>query len=136
MSEANKQTVQQAYACFGSGDIEGLLGLCADDISWETPAVEGAAFMGKRNGREAVGEFFALLNESEEFTNFEPTKFIAEGDKVIVLGRSTAIVRSTGRTADTDWVHVFTVTDGKITGFREFFDSAAVERAYRKAEAA
>ena len=61
---------------------------------------------------------------------------IAQGDKVVVLGRSEAKVKSTGRMAATDWVHVFTVRDQKVTNFTELFDSAAVTRAYQKAATA
>ncbi|MDQ3713520.1 MAG: nuclear transport factor 2 family protein [Acidobacteriota bacterium] len=137
MSETNNtQIVQEGYAKFGSGDIEGLLNLFSDDIDWTTPTVEGAPFTGTRNGREEVGEFFAQLNEAEEFSNFEPQEFIAQGDKVVVLGRSSGTVKATGRTIETEWVHIFTVKDGKITGFKEFFDTAAAERAYQKATTA
>jgi uncharacterized protein len=137
MSETNNtEIVKEGYAKFGGGDIDGLLSLFSDDIEWTTPTVNGASFTGKRNGREAVAEFFSQLNENEEFTNFEPREFIAQGDRVVVLGTSAATVKSTGRTAETEWVHIFTVRDGKVTSFQEFFDSAAIERAYQKAEAA
>lgn len=137
MSEANNvEIVKQGYERFGSGDIEGLLNLFSDDIGWTTPKVEGADFTGERQGREAVGEFFSLLGDAEEFSKFEPTEFIAQGDKVVVIGSSTATIKSTGRTADSDWVHVFTVKDGKVTNFHEFFDSAAIERAFQKATTA
>ncbi|MGH9820493.1 MAG: nuclear transport factor 2 family protein, partial [Pyrinomonadaceae bacterium] len=87
-------------------------------------------------GLEEVGEFFKLLNESEDISYFEPKEFIAQGDKVVVLGRSKAVVKSTGRSYETDWVHIFSVHDGKITSFHEFFDSAAATRAFQKATAA
>ena len=137
MNETNNtQIVKQGYEKFGSGDIEGLLNLFSDDISWKTPTVEGAEMTGQRNGREDVGKFFAELNESEEFSNFEPTEFIAQGDKVVVLGKSAGTVKATGRNFETDWVHIFTVKDGKVTGFLEFFDTAAMGRAYQKATSA
>lgn len=134
MSETNNtQIVQEAYSKFGSGDIEGLLNLMSDDIEWTTPTVEGAPLTGKRNGRDSVAEFFGMLDESEEFSSFEPREFIAQGDRVVVLGNSAGTVKPTGRNFETDWVHIFTVKDGKVTSFKEFFDSAAMERAYQKA---
>ena len=137
MSETtNTEIVQNAYGKFGSGDIPGLLSLLTDDIDWETPHVENAPFTGNRLGLKEVAEFFQLLNESEDFAYFEPTEFIAQGDKVVVLGRSKATVKSTDRSYETDWVHIFTVNDGKITHFHEFFDSAAATRAFQKTAAA
>ena len=125
----NTEIVKKAYQCFGSGDIEGLLNCFSDDIAWETPKVDNAAYSGARRGKEAVGEFFEMLAESETFTKFEPTEFIAEGDKVVVLGSSEANVNATGKTFSTEWVHVMTVRDGKVTGFKEFFDTAAANQA-------
>lgn len=137
MNETNNlRIVKEGYEKFGSGDIEGLLSLFADDINWKTPTVEGADFTGERNGLAEVTDFFARLGESEEFSNFEPTEFIADDDKVVVLGRSAGKILGTGNDFETDWVHIFTVSDGKITGFHEFFDTAAMNRAYQKATAA
>lgn len=134
--EANTRVVREGYEKFGSSDVPGLLTLFHDDISWTTPKVENASFSGKRKGLEAVGEFFAQLNDAEEFSRFEPTEFIAQGDKVVVLGSSTSNVKSTGRNLDLEWVHVFTLREGKVAGFQEYFDSAAANKAFQKTAAA
>lgn len=134
--ETNTQIIQTAYEKFTSHDIPGLLSSFSDDIDWSTPHVENAPFTGDRLGLEEVAEFFRLLNESEDITYFEPKEFIAQGNKVVVLGRSKAVVKSTGRSYETDWVHIFTVHEGKITNFHEFFDSAAATRAFQKATSA
>ena len=127
----NTEIVKKAYECFGRGDIEGLMELYSDDISWETPKVDNAVYMGARRGKEAVSEFFELLAKSETFTEFQPTEFIAEGDKVVVLGRSEANVIATGKTFSTEWVHISTIADGKITSFKEFLDTAAANQAHQ-----
>lgn len=134
--ENNIEIVQDAYNKFGTGDIAGLLENCSEDINWQTPEIENAAFTGKRRGHAEVGEFFAQLDAAEEFSKFEPTEFIAQGDRVVVLGKSAVTVRETGKSYETDWVHVFSVKDGKITGFLEFFDNAAANRAHQKATSA
>ena len=132
----NTEIVQSAYECFGKGDIPGLITKLSDDIEWSVPEIENAAFAGSRTGKDAVGEFFTQLVEAEDMTRFEPLEFIAEGDKVVVLGESEATVRSTGKSYQTDWVHVFHVHDGKIKEFQEFFDNAAATRAFQKMAAA
>ena len=53
-------------------------------------------------------------------------------DRVVVLGRSTATVRATGRHYSTEWVHVHTVKDHMIVSSSEFFDTAAALRAFQK----
>lgn len=134
--DSNLQVVQSGYEKFGSGDINGLLSLFDEDIKWTVPEIENAPFGGSRVGREAVGQFFSQLDEAEDITEFSPTEFIAQGDRVVVLGRSTSTVRSTGNTYSTDWVHVFRLEDGKVTEFLEFFDNAAATRAFQKAATA
>jgi len=128
---SNTEIVQKAYECFGTGDIAGLMELYSEDVSWSTPKVDNAVQSGARSGKAAVAEFFQLLGESEEFSLFEPTEFVAEGDKVVVLGKFTATVRATGKTYSSDWVHVTSVKDGKITAFQEFFDNAAANEAHQ-----
>lgn len=130
------ETVQKAYDCFGNGDIAGLMDLYTDDVSWTIPEVENAPFSGSRQGKAAVGEFFQLLSESEDFSHFAPNEFIAQGDRVVVLGSSIATIKATGKTFSTDWVHICTVKDGKITNFLEFFDNAAATRAYQRSATA
>lgn len=132
----NTKIVQQCYEQFKSGDIEGMLAKLDDNVKWMIPAIENAPFAGSRTGREKVAEFFGQLNEAEEMTRFEPLEFVAQDDKVVVLGESAAKVTSTGRSFETEWVHVFHLRHGKIASFQEFFDNAAATRAYQKASTA
>lgn len=53
---------------------------------------------------------------------FSPKEFIAQGNKVVVLGHGAWTARETGRDFESDWVHVFTIDGGQITAFREFLD--------------
>jgi len=134
--QENTKLVQRTYELFKSGDIETLLGMYSNDVSWETPKVENAPFGGKISGREKVMEFFTRLDENEECLTLEPTEFIAQGDKVVVLGHHAWRVKSTNQEYASDFAHIVTVADGKITGFYEFFDNAAAGRAHTAAQAA
>jgi ketosteroid isomerase-like protein len=132
----NLEIVQDAYAKFGNGDIAGLLALLSTDVHWQVPEIENSSFGGKCQGQEAVGNFFAALVADEDITLFEPREFIDGGDKIVVLGRSGSTVKATGKSYETDWVHIFAVKDGKITSFLEFFDNAAATRAFQKSATA
>jgi len=134
MSERNNTAIaQQAYDNFKKGDIQALLNLMSDDIIWELPEIEDVPIAGSRSGRDAVGEFFAMVARDQDVIVFEPREFVAEGDKVVALGHYQWRVRDTDREFATDFVHVFTVRNGKIVAFREHFDTAAVASAYQKA---
>jgi uncharacterized protein len=133
MSEQNKAIVQQAYSNFKTGNIEGLLNLLTDNVTWELPEIENVPFAGKRSGRAAVGEFFKIVAASQESLSFEPRELIAEGDKVVSLGRYEWRVKANGRKFASDFAHVFTIRNGKVVAFNEYTDTAAASLAYRKA---
>lgn len=133
MSEAqNTKTIQDAYAAFGRGDITTLLGCMTDDVQWRpvTGAAKHVPFSGERQGKTAVAEFFEQVAESEDFQTFEPREFVAQGDTVVALGHYRAVTKSTGKMFDADFVMVFSLRGGKISGFQEFTDSAAINAAF------
>ena len=132
MSEhENRQLVEQAYAQFKAGDIATLLQSMSEDVTWQLPEIENVPFSGKRQGRGAVGEFFSTLASLQEPSSFEEREFIAQGDKVVVLGHYVWQVKANGRTIEGDFAHVLTVRGGQIAAFQEYMDSAAVAKAYR-----
>ena len=136
MSEQdNLDVIRRGYDAFGHGDIETLLGLFDEQIEWVTPGPPELATSGRRRGRKEVGEFFAAVSEAFDIQRFEPREFIAQGDRVIVLGDETATVRATGKALDSSWVHSFTLKDGRVVAFQEYFDTAATVAELRAAHA-
>lgn len=127
----NTELVQQAYQHFKNGDIQSVLGLLSEDVEWTLFEIEGVPFSGTRRGPERVGEFFSEVFDTEEVLHFEPRELVAQGDKVVALGNYAWRVKSTGLEYETDFVHVFTVRDGKVTRYQEFMDTAVVGGAYR-----
>jgi ketosteroid isomerase-like protein len=125
------RVVQQAYQCFQTGNTPGLLGLMADTIEWQIPEIENVPFSGTRRGRDGVGQFFAALAEHQDALQFEPREFVAQGDRLVVLGHYAWKVKRTGRTFEAPFAHVFTVREGKVTAFQEFMDTARAAAAYR-----
>jgi len=134
MSEQeNVAIVQQAYDHFKVGNIDGIVALTADDITWHLPAIENVPFAGDYNGPAGVAEFFALVMANEEPLRFEPRETIAQDDKVVSLGFYHWRVKSTGREFSGDFCHVFTTRDGKITTFHEYTDTAVASKAFSTA---
>ena len=137
MSEQdNAAIVQRAYDNFKTGNIQGLLDLLSDDVTWQLPEVENVPFTGRRTGRAAVGEFFALVGANQDVLRFEPRETVAQGEKVVSLGDYQWRVKATNREFASDFAHVFTLRDGKIVAFKEYFDSAVAATAYQKAMSA
>ena len=131
--ESNTLIIRTGYENFAAGNISDLVEHFADDVELHAPEVENSPYGGIWHGRAAVEAYFHLLMETEDITDFEAREYIAKDDRVIVLGRWTSTVRATGRHYSTDWVHIHTLKNGKITTFSYYFDTAAALRAFQKA---
>ena len=136
MTEENLDVIRRGYEAFGRGDINALLESFDEQINWVTPGPPELATSGNRTGRQAVAQFFTAVNDTFEIQRFEPREFLAQGDRIVVLGSETARVRTTGKVLELDWVHVFALRNRKVIAFQEFFDTAAVVAAMSAAHAA
>jgi len=128
--QENARLVQQVYQNVKAGAIQSVLNFLAEDVQWQLPEMENVPFAGRWQGRQQVGQFFSKLAETQDIVEFEPEEFIAQGDKVVVLGRFSMRVKSTGKDSFSDWAHIWTIKDGEITLFREYVDTAAVMKAH------
>jgi uncharacterized protein len=129
-AEENKRAVQSIFEAFGRGDIPGVLGHVSEDVTWRAPGPEVVSYFGDRRGHAGATEFFVQLGTNVDFEHFEPGAFVAEGDKVVVLGRERGRVKATGKSFDNDWALVFTVEGGKVTGFQCYENTAAIAEAF------
>jgi uncharacterized protein len=131
-AQDNVQVVQAMFEAFGRGDLPALLDHVHEDVNWwvsGTPDV--ASYVGTYHGRDGVTEFFKRIAGAADFEAFEPQEFIAGGDQVAVVGYERIRAKSTGRPVEQGWVMIFDLTDGKVTRFRSFEDTAALAAAFR-----
>ncbi len=136
MSEQdNRAVVQRGYEAFGRGDIPGLLSLLDERIEWVTPGPPDLPTAGTRRGLQEVAEFFQTLAGLFDVQRFEPRAFVAEGDRVLVVGSETAKVKATAKAIEVEWAHAFTLNEGKVVAFQEYFDTASVVAELRAAQA-
>lgn len=134
-TQESVQVVQEGFAAFGRGDLPGLLALMADDVEWIIPG-PGLPLAGTYRGRDGVAAFFQKLVQEDEILDFQPREFIADGDRVIVVGWERVRVKATNRVLELDWVMSFTVRDGKVVRYRQFSDTKAIADALVSAAAA
>ena len=129
-TEENKRVVQSIFEAFGRGDVPGVLASLSEDVTWKAPGPSAVPYFGDRSGHGGATEFFVQLGTNVDFEHFEPGAFIAEGDKVVVLGRERGRVKATGKSFDNDWALVFTLDGGKVTGFQCYENTAAIAEAF------
>ena len=116
--------VQQAFEAFGRRDIPAFLKLVADEVDWKQVCPASWPHSGLRRNPAEVGEYFAAVGRADDLTVFEPLEFIEAGENVTTLGYLEGSVRDTKQRFESEWVHVCTVRNGKITRWRGFSDTA------------
>jgi uncharacterized protein len=134
--QENVKVVQEAYASFGRGDIQALLDTLDEQVDWVLPGEGMIPQAGAYHGRDGVARFFQTLDQTTEFTAFEPRQFIAQGDRVIALGWYKGKAKATGRPFESDWAMSFVLRDGKVLKFQEYTDTGAIAPAFAASAAA
>jgi len=125
--ERNVQTVKDFFAAIGRGDREGLLALVAEDIEWIIPG-EDWPLAGTHRGHAGLADLLKTASKSIE-TSTEPREFVAQGDRVLVVGFAKGKIKATNKTFEDDWIFAITVRDGRLTNIREYVDTQALARA-------
>lgn len=125
--EKNIQTVKDFFAAIGSGDKESLLALVAENIEWIIPG-EDWPLAGTYHGHAGLADLLETASGSME-TSTEPREFVAQGDRVLVVGFARGKVKATNKPFEDDWIFAITVRDGKLTSIREYVDTQALARA-------
>lgn len=132
--QRNVQVIQGIYRDFGQGNIPGVLKALSPNVEWEFHGPKELPFAGKHRGHEQMAQFFRAVAESADFLEFGPSgEFLAIGDHVVVLGHERIRAKKTGRTWETDWVHIWALRDGVVVKVDEFYDTAAIVAAFRGA---
>jgi len=127
-TEKNVQTVKDFFAAIGRGDREGLLALVAEDIEWTIPG-EDWPLAGTRHGHAGLADLVKTQSETMETSLMEPREFVAQGDRVLVVGFARGKIKATNKTWEDDWIFAITVRDGRLTSIREYIDTQALARA-------
>jgi hypothetical protein len=125
--EENVQTVKDFFAAMGRGDKQGLLALSAEDIEWIIPGQDWP-LAGTHRGHAGLE---ALLQKASELETSFPTppEYVAQGDRVLVVGFARGKIKATNKTFEDDWIFAITVRDGRLRSIREYIDTQALARA-------
>jgi uncharacterized protein len=117
---AETEALRAAYAALNRNDIPGFVAIFDENV--ERIEFEDSPSAGTYNGIEAVTTHVVQGRSTWAEGACEPDRFIASGDKVVVL--CNIRVRLKG---GTDWIDgrigdVFTFRDGKAIKFQTFGD--------------
>ncbi|WP_250490972.1 nuclear transport factor 2 family protein [Caballeronia sp. INML2] len=124
----NVRIVKDFFAAIGRGDEQGLMALAAEDIEWIIPG-EDWPLAGTHRGHAGLAKVLQKASNEVEMTYLAPPEFVAQGDRVLVIGVATGKIKATNKTFKDDWVFAITVRNGKLANIREYIDTQALARA-------
>ena len=127
-TQANVQIVKDFFGAMGRANKQDLLALSAEDIEWIIPG-EDWPLAGTHRGHAELAAVLQKASEELETTYPAPPEFVAQGDRVLVVGVATGKIKATNRAFKDDWVFAITVQNGKVTKIREYIDTQALARA-------
>jgi len=127
-TQENVTVVKSFFAAMGHRDKQGLLDVSAEDLEWIIPG-EDWPLAGTYRGHAGLEEALEKANQTIEMSYPKPPEFIAQGDRVLVVGVATGKIKATNRPFKDDWVFAITVRNGKLANIREYIDTQALARA-------
>ena len=127
-TQENVQVVKDFFAAMGRGDKQALSALSAEDIEWIIPG-EDWPLAGTYRGHAGLADLLQKASEMMETSFPEPPEYVAEGDRVMVIGFARGRIKATNRTFEDHWVFAIAVRNSKVTNIREYVDTQALARA-------
>src|ERR1700761_199215 len=92
-NEENVRVVKNFFAAIGSGDKQALLALVDESIEWIIPG-EDWPLAGTHRGHAGVAAVLRKAGEEVETTYSKPPEFMAQGDRVFVVGVATGRIKA------------------------------------------
>lgn len=133
-TDKNLQTVQAFFAAMGGSKKEDLLALVADDIEWIIPG-KGWPLAGTHRGHAELAAVLQKASDEIEMTYPQPPEFVAQGDRVLVIGIATGTIKATNKPFRDEWIFDITVRNGKVARIQEYIDTQALAKASAPSEA-
>ena len=133
-SADNVARLKEAYRRWHDSKGESVkvwLDMMADDVKVRSLAAgaPAAPFTSKINSKEQFRRYFEGLLADWQMISYTTGHFIAEDDRVAMLGRTAWRHRKTGNVVDTPKADFWIFRDGQIVEFYEFYDTAALAAA-------
>jgi uncharacterized protein len=130
----NVAILKKAYARWGEtlGDsADEWLAICADNIAFGSLAQgpEGARYLSEYRSRDALKDYFEGLARDWQMIEYAAQHFVAQGDRVVMLGRCAWRYKKTGKVVWTHKADSWRFADGKAVEFFEFYDTAQLRAA-------
>ena len=120
----NRQRVLNFLDVFYSGDIEGALARCSDDVEFFSNApVDILPHMGHHSGKSELRQMWQTVHSRYSSMRYEVPIIVAEADKVAVNIRVFFRKTTNDRVVQFDIAVFYVLRDGRISRIREIMDT-------------
>ena len=120
----HRQRLLNFLETFYSGDVEGALARCTDDVEFIANApVDILPHMGHHHGKTELGAMWRTVHARYSSMRYEVPIIITEGDRVAATIRVFFRKRINDRIVQFDIAAFYTLRDGRIAQIREIMDT-------------
>lgn len=128
---SNSQVIEGVYDALAKGNLPAVLEVFDPEIEWREAEgnpyeMSGKAWIG---GEAVTTNLFAKLAEDWNGFTVTPTSIHDAGDRVVVEGRYTGTHKSTGKSIDMQFCHVWGLSVGRVKSFQQYCDTAQFQDA-------
>lgn len=132
--ERNVAILKEAYRLWHETkgkSVDHWISICADAIEFGSIAqnIRNVPYMTTYEDVTALARYFSGLARDWEMIEFRTENFVAQGDRVVMLGRCSWRARRNGVVVWTPKADSFRMKHGKIVEYYEYFDTAQVRDA-------
>jgi len=130
-SQETFDTVMAFMGAMGSGDMDVLSGLMADDMVWHNEGDSALPWIGPWEGKDEIFTFLPIFGANLKTTKWDTEDAFASGDTFAAFGTMNGITPESGQEiGDFTFALRAKVADGQIVLWNWFEDSYAVSNAY------
>jgi ketosteroid isomerase-like protein len=130
MNSDHVTLIRGIYDAFARGDVPAVLAAFDARIEWNEaegfPYAHGNPYV----GADAIlqGVFGRLVAEWDNFA-VHPQTILPTPQGAVAIGRYSGTYKKNGRRIDAQFAHVWSLSNGKISGFQQYTDTAQFDRA-------
>ncbi len=132
--QRNVAILKEAYRLWHEtkgGSVDHWISICADAIQFGSLAqsLRSVPYTTTYEDVSTLALYFAGLAKDWDMIEFRTENFVAQGDRVVMLGRCSWRAKKSGIVVWTPKADSFRMKDGKIIEYYEYFDTAQVRDA-------
>lgn len=130
LTENTKKVVENFYETLLSRDLDAVANKFSNYVDWSIAGDEELApWLGRRNNRREIREFFEMLLENIEPVSVEIQHILADGDFAVATGEFASRMLKTGKIYESIFSAHFTVQNDLIVRYRLQEDSHGLVKA-------